>query len=65
MKRLSKKKKTLMLHLLHDYVDFVEWQEREGNIDGACDPSISVEAAKRLIKEFKPELLEEVYFLQV
>jgi len=54
-----------MLHLLHDYVDFVEWQEREGNIDGACDPSISVEAAKRLIKEFKPELLEEVYFLQV
>lgn len=65
MKRLSNKKKTIMLHLLRDYVEFVDWQDREGNIDGVCDPSISADAAKRLIKEFKPDLLDEAHFLQV
>ena len=59
MKQLPKEQQLSALHTLHYFIQFAEWQKREGKIDGVCDPSLAVDIAKNLIKEFAPEILRE------
>lgn len=64
MKRLSKKDKIKLFNTLQNFIEFAEWQEREGNVDGVCDPSFSLDCAKTLIQKYAPEMLCESKYVE-
>lgn len=43
----------LAIHYLGALVEFAETQEKEGLIDGACDPAIFVDGAKELLSRYE------------
>jgi hypothetical protein len=40
-------------------VIFAKEQDARGLVDGACDPSMSVEAAEALLTKYRPETTHE------
>ena len=41
--------------IIHNLLEFVYWQEREGNIDGCCDPDNTIEFCKSIGFEYPPK----------
>ena len=54
-----------MLADLGAFIQFAEWQAKEGNIDGVCDPEIYVHSAREIIKKYVHEGGEDYYALKV
>lgn len=55
MKIISQNDQKWALKLLNDLVIFAKEQDARGLVDGACDPSISVEAAEALLAKYVPK----------
>lgn len=53
---------SISVALLSKLVEFAEMQAREGLIDGACDPSIYVDAAKDMISKYGEPLGDDLAY---
>jgi len=44
-----------MISVILEFMEFVEWQKKEGNIDGVCDPTITMDKAEGIMHSAKEE----------
>jgi hypothetical protein len=52
MKTISQNDQKWAFKLLNDLVTFAKEQDARGLVDGACDPTLSVEAAEALLAKY-------------
>jgi hypothetical protein len=60
---ITKQDQKIVFSLLNDFIEFADFQEKEGLIDGVCDPTPSIYDAKRLLKKYDAEKEELVFAL--
>lgn len=41
--------------IIHNLLEFVYWQEKNGNIDGVCDPDITIQFCKDIGFDYPPK----------
>ena len=51
-------------YLLNKLIEFAGIQEKEGLIDGSCDPSIYVESAKKICEKYIIDTINDKYAIQ-
>jgi len=59
MKSISQNDQKRAFKLLNDLVTFAKEQDARGLVDGACDPTLSIEAAESLLAKYLPKTTDD------
>lgn len=61
MENMERERNALLLAVkaasavIEDFMEFAKWQEKEGNIDGVCDPSMTMDLAENILENARLE----------
>jgi len=59
--KISKQDQKIVFSLLNDFIEFADFQEKEGLIDGVCDPTFSIYDAKRILEKYGQNRISEIF----